>query len=173
MDAPRVVIGRIARPHGIRGALRVELYNIQSHILADRPGLFIAGAEYALSSARPAGGGAWLVTLVGISTPESAEALRGQALSVERSAVDLAPGEYLVSDFVGYRVFDDAKRELGVVEKTFHQGAHEVLVLSTGEMIPLVPAWLAAIDEAGRVLVLTGSPFAPPATSSEEPSGSP
>lgn len=112
--ADLVVIGRVVKPHGIRGEIAVDA-------LTDVPGRFDAGVSLYV-------GDAWwvvvdsrrhqgrvLVTLEGVPDRTAAEALRGAEVLAEA----LDPDEldtYLVSELVGMAVVDDATDvELGEV----------------------------------------------------------
>jgi 16S rRNA processing protein RimM len=149
-----VAVGRVARPHGIRGALKIQLHDPDSTTLLEVRTVTIAGRSHAVERARPHGVGAALVELHGIATIEQADALRGQLVEIDRADLAFAPGEYLVADLVGCEAFDPQGRALGAVVELYHNGAHDVLVLTTGHMVPLVDEWVVAVDlEARRIVV--------------------
>jgi 16S rRNA processing protein RimM len=149
-----VAVGRVARPHGIRGALKIQLHDPDSTTLLEVRTVTIAGRSYAVERARAHGVGVALVELGGIATIEQADALRGQAVEIDRTDLVFAPGEYLVADLIGCEAFDPRGRALGAVVELYHNGAHDVLVLTGDHMVPLVDEWVLAVDlEARRIVV--------------------
>jgi 16S rRNA processing protein RimM len=150
-----VAIGRIARPHGVRGVLRVTLYDPTSQTLQQTAEVVVAGQRYAVRSARALGDApAFLVELAGVATRDDAEALRGQEVAVRREALSLAGSEYLVADLVGCATFDPKGRDLGTVREVFWSGAQDILVLDGDNMVPLVDEWVIEVDLAGRRIVV-------------------
>ncbi|MCC5950349.1 MAG: 16S rRNA processing protein RimM [Nitriliruptoraceae bacterium] len=112
-DAELVVIGRIVKPHGIRGELAVDP-------LSDVSGRFDTGTEVVvgttprvIASAR-AHQGRVLVTFEGIGDRTAAELLRGQVLRA--APVDIEDSEhYFAHELVGLSVRAEDGRELGTV----------------------------------------------------------
>lgn len=156
----RVEVGRIVRPHGVRGELLVQS-------LTDVPGRFARGARLELVQADGARrtvtvrSSAWpmpdrlMVTFEGIADRDAAELVRGARLEVERAAVPEAPaGEFWQFDLVGCRAFDERAGELGDVVDVTDAGAGPLLVvaLADGRKVPLpfVERFVVAVDPAGR-----------------------
>ena len=156
----RVEVGRIVRPHGVRGELLVES-------LSDLPGRFAPGARLelvdragvrkgvVLGAVAPAAAGRLRVALEGTTDRDAAEALRGATLEVEVSEVPTAPqGEYWQFDLVGCRAFDERAGELGEVVAVTDAGAGPLLVVALGDgrrvPLPFVERFLVAVDPAGR-----------------------
>ena len=85
----RVALAEIARPHGIRGELRLKLYNPASDVLQSKPRVHLVPREgearwVRLVSVREVPG-TLLVRLDGVRDREAADALRGAKLEVLRS----------------------------------------------------------------------------------------
>jgi 16S rRNA processing protein RimM len=152
---PRLEIGRIARAHGIRGEVVVVTHDPASELL-DRVGeLWIGGVPRRVVGARPTPRG-WLVVLEAVETRDDAEALRGQAVEVDRELLDLDEGDVLLDDLVGCRVQRVDGTPWGTIAAVEH-GMQDRLVIQDGEIerqLPLVDAFVTAIDiEAGVVTV--------------------
>ena len=162
----RIAVGRILRPRGLRGELVVES-------LSDLPDRYAPGArlaavsgtgrseqrrELVVRSAVESKPGLLVVEFETVGSRETAEALRGARLEVERSQVPPAPaGEYWQFELVGCRAFDRRRGEiveLGVVEEVADAGAGPLLVvkLVDGRKVPLpfVEKFLVAVDPAAR-----------------------
>lgn len=110
----RVVVGRVVKPHGIRGELVVEP-------LSDLPERFAVGAELELdgrpvvvAAARPHQG-RLLLRIDEVVDRTAAEQLRGCELSAPRLDLDDTP-TYFVHELVGLTVVADDGAALGHVE---------------------------------------------------------
>ena len=155
-----VLVGRLLRPHGVRGELKVEIHT-------DIPERFTLGSELLLVSARlspktvritsfrPVAGGG-LVAFEGCETRDDAELLRGARLEVERSRVPAAPeGVYYHYEIVGCRCYDEVHGDLGEVTDMIEDGGGHLLELRHGRrhlLVPFVEAFLVSVDiAAGRI----------------------
>lgn len=126
-------VGRIAKAHGLRGEVIVEL-------VTDRPERTSPGAvltthdgDLTVSSARPHGA-RWLVELEESSTKESADALRGTVLWAEPLDDE---GTLWVHELVGCRVVDGVGVHRGTVESVQANPAADLLVLDSGALVPV------------------------------------
>jgi 16S rRNA processing protein RimM len=151
-----VEIGVVARPHGVRGELRVALHNPESTALDESEVVFVGDREHEVESARPVTGGAYLLRLAGITDRDQAEALRGQPVAVARDDVELGDDEVLLVDLVGCRVELADGTSWGVIAG-IEPGPQDRLVIHHGEVerqLPVADAFLRDIDlEARRVVV--------------------
>jgi 16S rRNA processing protein RimM len=160
-----VEIGRITRPHGIRGEVRVELHWEGSDTLAvvrevtlARRGTIIGPRR--IFQARRGAGKVWLVKFEGVDDRDAAEVLRGATVSVPREALpELEPGEYYLSDLVGARVVGPDGPVGTVVEIRVHPSV-DTLVVSTADgrtlEQPLAEPWVSNVDaDAGLVELST------------------
>ncbi|RMF83114.1 MAG: hypothetical protein D6739_07665, partial [Nitrospirae bacterium] len=78
----RLRVGRVVRPHGVRGRLKVELFAVETRLL---PGMTLHLAPEAeaerltVEAATPLAGPFVLLQVAGCASREQAEALRGAA----------------------------------------------------------------------------------------------
>jgi 16S rRNA processing protein RimM len=154
-DAPRLNVGYVTRPHGVRGELRVQLHDPASTSLYDVSRAWFGGRELPIDSVRPTAG-ALLVKLDGIDDRDAAQALAGQIIEIERSAVELGEGEFLLADLPGCAVFDAQGAPLGSIVKVWH-GPQDLLVIQDAtheRLLPLVPQFLVEVDVAARRVVV-------------------
>jgi 16S rRNA processing protein RimM len=162
----RVRIGKIVRPHGLRGAVRVSLDNAASTILdaVERITVDSAGAprEYRIRNLSSAGRGVTRIELEGVTTYEAADALRGAILLVTEE--DLPPadeGEFYDFRAIGCEVVTTAGRRLGTVVETFATGANDVLVVRDGAvelLIPVIADVIKNLDFAARRIAIEAVP---------------
>jgi 16S rRNA processing protein RimM len=158
-----VVVGRIGRPHGIRGEVTVE-------VRTDAPELrFAPGSVLATDPARPGPltvaaarwhSGRLLLSVEGVRDRTAAEGLRGLVLSAEvpDDEVPDDPEEYFDHQLRGLAVVDTAGQSIGVVDDVVHlpgqdllavrrDGGREVLVPFVAELVPEID------PDAGRLVV--------------------
>ncbi|HZD71309.1 MAG TPA: ribosome maturation factor RimM [Actinomycetes bacterium] len=165
MAAPaRLVVGRVIRPHGVRGEVMVE-------ILSDAPERFSPGARLAagdpdrpeslrdleVEAARPHQG-RMLLRLAGLQDRDAVETLRGLLLSIPFGhARGLAAGEYWPHQLVGLEVVDHEGRERGVVADVQPGAAHDLLAVRRPDghvvLVPAVAALVTVELDAGRLVV--------------------
>ena len=151
-----VEIGRVVSPHGRHGTLRVRATG--RHL---REGVepFVAGRRRRISRVRQTPKG-FLVDLEGLEHRYEADALRGEALMLDRSELE-APeeDEFYIDDLVGLLAVDESGDTLGTVEETFETPAHEVLVIrdmddSPARYVPFTREHVPEVDlVSGRVTV--------------------
>jgi 16S rRNA processing protein RimM len=149
-----VVIGRIGRPHGIGGEMRV--IPTGATLVTVRPGdrVMLAGAgvgaarEAEVVALRPVDRGV-LIRLRGVDVREDAAALTGATVSVshDRLAAIVEPDEFYVRELVGC-VVCTADAVLGTVTEVYPGAANDALVVTTdaGQQI-LVPFTKDAVTE--------------------------
>ncbi|MBI5017406.1 MAG: 16S rRNA processing protein RimM [Deltaproteobacteria bacterium] len=161
-----VAVGRVGRPHGIRGEVRIEVGDGLSEGLARYSRLYLGRSGRAdAADAEPVTIDAWrthgrflLVRFEGVQTPDEAARLTSSTLYVERGEMPpLEPDEYYHADLLGCAVRDEAGEWLGSAEDVFATGAHDVLVIRSpdGEwMLPLTAETLVSLNlEASEIQV--------------------
>ena len=75
-------VGRVTKPHGLRGEVVVELISDRAERMAPGSVLQTGAGPLTVVSAVPRGG-RWVVTFAGVADRDGAEALRGVVLSAE------------------------------------------------------------------------------------------
>jgi 16S rRNA processing protein RimM len=155
-----VLVGRVRRPHGVRGAVVVESltdnadrWAAGSELLATggSGSLLGAGATLTVEHAQEHGG-AMLVSFAGVAGREAAEDLRGVELSVRREDVPPAEdGIWYEFQLVGCRCRDAAAGDLGEVVDLVEDGGGLLLVVDDGLRrlpVPFVADFLVKVDVA-------------------------
>ena len=158
-----VTVGRIGRPHGLRGEVTVQ-------VTTDDPdSRFAAGAVLGTD---PASRGPLTVTgmrrsgpvLVigfdGITDRDAAETLRGTMLTLDSATLPVPddPDEFYDHQLIGLAVHDRSGTVLGEVVEVWHPPAAPVLVVNrpdgSQELVPFVSVIVPVVDlDAGRVVV--------------------
>ena len=150
----RIALAAVAGAHGIKGELRLKLFG-SADGLATHKSVFVGGKPHALESVKAVGKGA-IARLAGISDRAAAEALRGQLVEVERSALPpLAEGEYYHADLVGLPCVDGQGKAVGMVVAVENYGAGDLLEVERDggrrALIPFRPGIADLVD--GRIIL--------------------
>jgi 16S rRNA processing protein RimM len=135
----RLEVGHIARAHGLRGQVVVEL--VTNRIERVAPGAVMSdptGREFEVVAATrqtPVGGRErWVVAFAGVHSREDAEALRGTVLTGDPIDDDDA---LWVHDLIGAVLVDRAGVHLGTVVSVQANPASDLLVTDSGALVPL------------------------------------
>lgn len=163
---PPVPVGRIVRPHGLRGEVHVALYG-DGAVLEGQAEVLVAGAPRRVALFRRGGPGRAVLRLDGVDGRDGAEALRDAELALPADAFPApAADEFWHHDLVGRTVADGA-RVLGRLVEIVNYGASDLLVVEgdDGEwMIPAVEGvLLSTAGERIEVALPEGLEPEPPA----------
>jgi 16S rRNA processing protein RimM len=170
----RVIVGRVGRPHGIRGEVVVG-------VRTDEPDLrFAVGAS--LDAGPTADGqtpptqilrvdgkrwhsGQLLIAFAGITDRAAAGELTGSWLSVDSSQLPPPPDpdEFRDHELIGLSVRTSAGQAVGVVTDVLHHGQDLLVVRRAADqgeeyLIPFVKAIVPEVDVAAGVLVVDPPP---------------
>ena len=117
----------VAGAHGIGGEVRLKLFAEGLESLSRHKEVAVGERVFALTAVRAGGQGA-IGRLAGVSSRDAAEALRGQLVTVPRSALPpLEEGEFYYADLIGLECTDEAGNALGRVISVENYGAGDLL----------------------------------------------
>ncbi len=166
-----VPLAEVARPHGVKGELRLKLYNRDSDILLEQDEVLLRPKdgpeqEVSVDRARRADD-AILMKLHAVDDRDRADELRGAQICVQRTSFPpLEEGEFYVCDLEGARVSvrrgGAAELEpLGTVKELRTYPSVDVLVVAADDggkdwEVPLVAAFVERVDAERREVVVTG-----------------
>lgn len=169
-----IEVGRVSRPHGVHGEVRVmpssdnpERFAPASVLYALPERLGIAGprlrehVRLTIETVRGADGFP-IVAFVEVVGREAAEALRGHVLEIPCSQLpELDEDEYYPFDLIGLEARDLGGAFLGRVTDVVESPAHALLVVSVGSgseaMIPFVRAAVPTVAVAEGFVVISPS----------------
>ena len=160
MTTDHLVVGAIAGPHGVRGQFKVKLFAETSAALEQYGDLKIDdGRMLKLSVNSINSNGLVIVSAVGVTSREGAEALRGMLLSTSRASLpDPADDELYHADLLGVAVFHKDGTNLGEVVALYNFGAGEIIEVKpasgTSVMLPFNSESVVSIDIPNRRIVL-------------------
>ena len=158
----RVVVGRIGRPHGIRGEVTVEVRTDEpDRRFAPGTVLYVHGSGRQLVVDRIHWhSGRLLLTVEGILDRTGAESLRGFVVEVERGVDDTPddPEEFYDSALTGCTVEGLDGGTLGVVTEVVHLPSQDMLAIRTSDerdlLVPFIALFVPTVDIAARRIVI-------------------
>lgn len=162
-----LVLGRIMRPHGVRGEMRLQVITDYPDRISRLEQVYIGDDPYDPESAiaftvegTRSHRDTLLLRLEGISDRDIAETYRGKLLMVAlEDAIPLEAGEFYVFELIGMEAITDAGESLGRITSVLETGANDVFVVTGGMygevLIPDIPEVVPEIDlENNRITVV-------------------
>ncbi len=158
-----VPLAEVARPHGVKGEVRLRLFNASSDLLLSKDEVLVrtaAGEEHEVSVERARrADDAILMKLYSVDDRDRAEELRGAHICARRSdfpAVD--PGEFYAVDVVGSEVRLAGAR-IGVVAELVSYPSIEVFLVHADDEkgdweVPLTEMFIGRVDVEAKVVEL-------------------
>lgn len=158
----QLVVGRIGRPHGVRGEVTVEVRTDDPELRlpvgasittdpADRGPLVIEARRWHK--------GMLLLSLAGVVGRDAADALRGTMLVIDSAEVEPSddPDEFHDHELIGLKVVTVAGESVGEVTDVLHHGQDLLVVRREGQddaLVPFVKVLVPEVDVAhGRLVV--------------------
>jgi 16S rRNA processing protein RimM len=158
-----IVIGRVARPHGVKGEIRIEYFNPDDpHVFSHYQVIFIQGDKGGPRPYRPLKLRPHkrfiLAQLEGIRNKEEAAMLRGNLVLVDSAALlPLEDDEYYWHEILGMRVVTEQGGDVGEVTEIFPTGSNDVYIVRKGKkefLIPAIKEVIITIERDTRTMVI-------------------
>lgn len=141
-----LTIGKILKPQGIRGEVKVKPYTDFAEAFLGLKRIFLDGEERKVLSVR-IGSGAVFLGLKGVPDRNAAELLRGKDVVIPREeAPDPGEGRYYIADLLGSEIRTQEGEYLGEL-KEIRQAASDVYTLVKDGKEILFPAVKGVIVE--------------------------
>ena len=156
------MIGRVTRPHGVRGALRVAPMTDDPERFHRLKQLWLSRSETERTpftitrvQLQPE---AVLLTVAGIDDRNAAEAWREAWVEIPGSEVlPLPEGQHYLFEIIGVQVVTEEGTALGQVVDILRNPAHDVYVVRGEEreyLIPAVPEFIRQIDSETGLMII-------------------
>ena len=156
-----ILLGKIIRPHGLKGLLRVQSYADSENSFIAAETLFLKTEEgrwheYAVISANRHKN-YFMVALEGIDNRDKAEKYSGVELYIKRETVPLDADEYFWDELVGLSVCLESGKTLGRIDRIVATGSNDIFIVKEGSKeyyIPAIHDVVKQIDlEKGRMTI--------------------
>ena len=155
MPEAQVTLAAIAGAHGIGGEVKLKLFAESAESLSSPKAVQVGSRQLTLKSVKPGGGGA-IARFAEISDRGAAEKLRGELVTVPRSALPpLEEGEYYNADLLGLPCESAEGEPLGTIVAVENFGAGDVIEIEKPDgKRTMVPFRQGIADLAGERLVV-------------------
>ena len=139
-----IYVGKYTGTHGLKGEIKI-LSNFSRKDLVFIPNntIYIESTPYKILTHRPHKTYN-MITLEGVNDIKDIIDLRGSKIYIK----DINT-EYLVEDFINYKVITDKEHE---VSEIIENPKYKILVLSNKEMIPLIDEFIENIDNKNKTI---------------------
>jgi 16S rRNA processing protein RimM len=164
-STPLLEIGKLGRPHGLGGDLRIFLHNSRSDLADQLEALHLVSPDglsevLSVKQCRRSGDGrAIIVRTHEIKDRSDAERLTGWKLMVPYSQLaPLEDGEYYFFQLAQASVVTHSGSVVGVVQEVIESGVNTLRIVREGKseiMVPIVNDFVLEIDATGgRITVV-------------------
>src|SRR3954452_5045304 len=160
-----VPLAEVTKPHGVRGEVRLKVYNADSTLLWSQRSVLCRypdgrEATLQLASIREGGPGGPIARFAGFEGRDAVEALRRASLSVRRDQFpELDEGEFYICDLAGAKVMR-GELEVGEVLDVANYPSADSLVIRPAKLpsdrveVPLFEQFVERVDVAGHVVLV-------------------
>jgi len=138
-------MGKVVRPHGIEGALRIKSYAQSEESFLNAGTVLLRSSsgetrEYAVASVRPHKN-ILLMKLEGLNTLEEAETYRGATILIKRDSLPReGEEEYFWHELIGLEVYLSGGDYVGILKHILPTGSNDIYVVQEGRSEVLIPA---------------------------------
>ena len=146
-----LLIGKVARPHGLKGLLRIVSYADSAETFLRAQEIFLESAQgravkYGIVSITPSKR-FFLLHLEGLDSLEKAEAYRGGNIYIDKRALHREGDEYFWYEILGLPVFLESGEAIGFIRQILPGSGHDIYVVQEGDKAILIPAVHEVIRE--------------------------
>ncbi len=144
-DKDRLIIGRLTKPHGLKGELKMHYFGSDPDSLKHLKDAFVVKSDSSemileIKGVR-ASKNVFILKFDGIDSIDDALSIVGACVHINKSELEeLAEGEYYWDDLIGVIVYDENGELIGELTDIFHTRANDVYVVKHGGKELLIPA---------------------------------
>tara|TARA_Y100000817_G_scaffold200750_1_gene157104 strand:- start:54 stop:578 length:525 start_codon:yes stop_codon:yes gene_type:complete len=162
-----IPLGKIIKPHGVKGELKVFLYNDRSSTLKE--GLYIwfkldeKFVKYSVLNLRGVTKKSQILKIKEVDTFDKAMIISKKEFFVSRNDFEeLDENSFYLNDLIGCDVFDEKNQSLGKILDVLNFPANDVLLISYEDkeiMVPFVEDFILLFDLDNRLVKLKNFKF--------------
>ena len=155
-------MGKILIPRGLKGELRVAIFNENSSSLKMGQEIWLKTNEGNYFSQKieaiKMSGEKSFIKLSDCNTLEVADSMRGILFFLSRDKFDSIDGdEHYLVDLIGSKVLDKQRKYLGIVIDIMRIPAQNIIIVEAGEkeiLIPYVDEYIMFFDKRKKILIV-------------------
>ncbi len=157
-----VVVGKVAKPHGVKGEVKIYPYSQNPRDFKAYKSLILVNEEdektsYNIEQCRSQPPFA-VLRLEGINDREGSESLKGSEVWVEKKTLPKPPnGAYFRHDLEGLEVAKKNGQQVGILTTFMPSTAHPIMVVKDDQheyLIPVVDEFIVSLDITAGTLVI-------------------
>lgn len=160
-----LLIGKVIRPHGLNGLLRIHSYAVSPETFLTAGIVLLKTEQSGLSEYKVISinshRNAYLMKLEGVSSLEDAERYRGAELFIRKDTLKReGADEYFWFELIGIKVFLDSGRFLGTLREIIDTGSNDIFVVKEGDnefLIPALHGIVLKIDPGNKRMIIAGN----------------
>lgn len=155
-----LIIGKVLKPHGVRGSLKVQSFMDTPYAFSDIKSLFINNNEYKVEKVQPSNNSV-IIKLTDLNSFEDAEKFRNAEIVINKDdAPDLPEGRFYIEDLIGCEVFMDNK-SAGKLVDVLQYGSADIYCVEGAKkfMFPYVGDVVQNIDIKNKTITLNKEEF--------------
>jgi 16S rRNA processing protein RimM len=146
-----LLVGKVLRPHGLEGLLRVRSYASSEESFVEASKVFLKPVlgeihAYRVLSATPHKN-IVLMKLQGVNSLEEADKLREAEVWVAAEAIPRERGEYFWHELIGLTVLQETGEYIGDLAHIIPAGGSEIYVVTCGKKEIFIPATYDVVKE--------------------------
>ncbi|MCP4681515.1 MAG: 16S rRNA processing protein RimM [Desulfobacterales bacterium] len=156
-----LLVGKVIRPHGLTGLLRVWAYAGREASFPDEETVCLRSVsgmmrEYTITSAR-FHKNIFLMELEGLRSIEEAEEYRGADILIRKDSLPREEDTYFWHELLGLKVYLDTGEYLGSISRILPTNGNDIYIAKKGDkevFIPAVHEVVKQIDlENGKIII--------------------
>lgn len=157
----KMAVGRVIKPHGIKGELSIELLDLAEPdddfapgacLIAEIDGLDV---PFFVNSARTRGSESYLLTLDNIDSDTDAAELQGHTLYVYTDPQEIDGDSFQASQLIGFELIDaDNGATVGLIDALSELTPGAWYFEVGGRLIPAVDEFIREIDSERRAVIM-------------------
>jgi 16S rRNA processing protein RimM len=160
-----LLIGKVIRPHGLNGLLRIISYAGSEETFLKAGIVVLKSDQAGFSEFRVisinAYKNAFLMKLDGISSLEDAERYRDAEILIRKDTLSHKnEDEYFWFELIGIEVFLDSGRSLGTLQEIINTGSNDIYIVREGNkefLIPAIHGVVLKIDIENKRMIIAGN----------------
>ena len=159
-----ISIGKLIKPHGIKGELKIIFFNEESKSLKKDQVVFLKNSIdekanfYEYNIEKVVYSMKNRIKFFEIDSIDSANKLRDFSVSILRSEFpELDNDEYYLNDLIGYQLIDNDNNNYGSVDDVYHFPANDVLSVSLNNkeyLIPIIDDVILTINHDLKIITI-------------------
>ena len=153
----KTLIGKIIKPQGIRGEVKVLPLNAVEHFEKLKAVYLNGAGEPVPVKSCSVRGGYVYILLAGITARNDAELLRNKELYIEKAEIKLKKGAYFIKDVIGCKLLDSSGAALGVVTQIDNFGSADVYTAENDGRVfrfPYIKSLKPKVDIDNKTIII-------------------